>query len=248
MFFIKKLKEDKYKVDKNKLPVHIAIIPDGNGRWAKKRGLPRNAGHKEGSNALKRVVIFCNKIGVKYVTVYAFSTENWKRPKTEVEGLMELLLDFLANAEKELKGTDICIKVIGDIKALPPKLQEEIPKVVKMTENNTGLVLNIALNYGGRQEIVNAVKNIAKDVSKGKIKSEDIDEKLISSRMYTKDIPDPDLLIRTSGEWRISNFLLWQTAYTELWFTDVLWPDIKESHIIKAINDYGRRNRRFGGI
>lgn len=235
-------------IDTKTLPVHIAIIPDGNGRWAKKRGLPRNAGHREGSNTLKKIVKYCARLGVKYITVFTFSTENWKRPKSEVDALMSLLKEFLINAENELSGSNIRINVIGDVSALSEDLQREIPRVEKMTSKNTGLVLNIALNYGGRDEIVSAVRRIGKEIAEGRLKTSDIDSALISDRLYTCGIPDPDLIIRTSGEKRSSNFLLWQSAYAEYWYTDILWPDFKPDDIKEAIGDYQRRNRRFGGI
>jgi len=248
IFFGKKhYKVSDIKKDKP-LPTHVAIIPDGNGRWASKRGLPRNMGHREGANTLREVVEFCAKIGIKYVTVYAFSTENWKRPKSEVDALMELLLEFLKKADKELSDKNVRIRVIGDIEGLPEVFHEEIPKVMKMTEKNDGMILNIALNYGGRDEIVTAVKKIIRDIREDKLEENNINEETISERLYTANIPDPDLIIRTSGEMRSSNFLIWQSAYSELWFTDVLWPDIKETDIIEAIVSYQKRNRRFGGI
>lgn len=230
------------------VPEHIAIIPDGNGRWAKKRGLPRSVGHREGSMTLKKIVIYCSKIGVKYLTVYAFSTENWKRPQSEVDALMSLLLEFLRNAEKELDGSNVRIKVIGDINGLPGELQKEIARVEKLTSINSGLILNIALNYGSKLEMISAVKKIAKKVKDNKLSIDKIDEKEFESCLYTSGTPDPDLLIRTSGEQRISNYLLWQCAYTEFWFTKELWPDVNEKHIEEAIRAFEKRNRRFGGV
>ncbi len=247
-FFNKLFPQKKLDNDFQCIPQHIAIIPDGNGRWAKKRGLPRNVGHREGSMTLKKVVIYCSKVGVKNLTVYAFSTENWKRPKGEVDALMNLLLEFLRNAERELDGSNVRIKVIGDINGLPAELQNEITRVEKMTSVNNGLNLNIALNYGSRFEILHAVKNIAKEIKDGKLTINDIDENQMEQHLYTKGIPEPDLLIRTSGEQRISNYLLWQCAYTEFWFTDTLWPDVNESHIAEAIKAFEKRNRRYGGI
>ncbi len=247
-FFNKLFPQKKLDNDFQCIPQHIAIIPDGNGRWAKKRGLPRNVGHREGSMTLKKVVIYCSKVGVKHLTVYAFSTENWKRPKSEVDALMNLLLEFLRNAERELDGSNVRIKVIGDINGLPEELQNEITRVEKMTSVNNGLNLNIALNYGSRFEILHAVKNIAKEIKDGKLTINDIDENQMEQHLYTKGIPEPDLLIRTSGEQRISNYLLWQCAYTEFWFTDTLWPDVNESHIAEAIKAFEKRNRRYGGI
>ncbi len=236
--------DDKFKV----VPNHIAIIPDGNGRWAKKRGLPRSVGHREGSMTLKKIVIYCSKIGVKYLTVYAFSTENWKRPQSEVDALMNLLLEFLRNAERELDGSNVKIKVIGDVHGLPEELQKEILRVEKLTSINSGLCLNIALNYGSRLEILNAVKLVAQNVKDNKLPLQAIDEAQFEKYLYTSGTPDPDLLIRTSGEQRISNYLLWQCAYAEFWFTKELWPDVNESHIAEAIKAFEKRNRRYGGI
>lgn len=247
-FFSKYFAQKKINEDFKVVPNHIAIIPDGNGRWAKKRGLPRSIGHREGSMTIKKVVIYCSKIGVKNLTVYAFSTENWKRPQTEVDMLMNLLLEFLRNAEKELDGSNVRIKVIGDVNGLPKELQQEIVRVQNLTSINNGLSLNIALNYGSRCEMLNAVKEITKKVNEGKLSIDEIDETQFESCLYTTGIPDPDLLIRTSGEQRISNYLLWQCAYTEFWFTNELWPDIGESHIAEAIIAYEKRNRRYGGV
>ncbi|HOM01229.1 MAG TPA: isoprenyl transferase [Acetivibrio sp.] len=238
----------KSNIDYTKLPAHIAIIMDGNGRWAKKRALPRSVGHREGAKTLKEISTFCGEIGIKYLTVYAFSTENWKRPKSEVDALMSLLLDYLKNAETHIGGKNVRIQVIGDISVFDDNIKKEIDRVTKLTSKNSGLILNIALNYGSRDEIVHAAKRIAKEVAEGKINAGDIDEKVLNDRLYTAAIPDPDLLIRPGGEKRLSNFLLWQSAYTELWYTDVLWPDFKKEHILEAISDYQKRNRRFGGI
>lgn len=248
LFFDRLRKKENTEIDTSRLPSHIAIIMDGNGRWAKRRGLSRSMGHREGSNTLKKVAACCDEIGIKYLTVYAFSTENWKRPKNEVDGLMSLLLDSLRNAEKEIGGKNIRIRVIGDTKVLSAEFQKEISRVMKSTGGNTGLNLVIALNYGGRDEIVSAVKSIVKDIEGGKLQAGDINAEAITERLYTADIPDPDLIIRTSGEKRISNFLLWQAAYTEFWFTDVLWPDFRKEHILEAIKEYQKRNRRFGGV
>ena len=254
MFFLNKLfkkdtgKRESFEIDYNNLPAHIAIIMDGNGRWAKKRRLPRSVGHREGSNNLDSIAHFCGEIGIKYLTVYAFSTENWKRSKSEVDTLMSLLLDYLKNAESHIAGRNVRIRTIGDPSALSREIQEQIVRVTKLTEKNSGLTLNIAINYGSRDEIVHSVKELARDVAEGKVNYEDIDEAMISSRLYTKDIPDPDLLIRTSGEKRISNFLLWQISYSEFWFTDVLWPDFKKEHVLEAIKEYQMRKRRFGGV
>ncbi|ABN52233.1 MAG TPA: isoprenyl transferase [Hungateiclostridium thermocellum] len=238
----------KGNIDYSKLPTHIAIIMDGNGRWAKKRALPRSMGHREGAKILKEITTFCGEIGIKYLTVYAFSTENWKRPKSEVDALMSLLLDYLKNAETHIGGKDVRIQVIGDTSVFDDEIKKEIDRVTKLTSKNNGLILNIALNYGSRAEIVHAAKRMAKEVLEGKLKPDDINEEVLNDRLYTAKIPDPDLLIRPGGEKRLSNFLLWQSAYTELWYTDVLWPDFKKEHIVEAILDYQRRNRRFGGI
>lgn len=246
--FNRSLKKVNQDIDLTRLPVHIAIVMDGNGRWAKKRGLSRSIGHKEGSSTLKKVSGYCDDLGIKYLTVFAFSTENWKRPKAEVDALMALLLDYLKNAERELGGRSIRIKVIGNPIGLSGEIQEQIKRVEKVTASNTGLQLNIALNYGGREEIVHAMKEIARDVASGKLRAQDIEEKTLSERLYTTGMPDPDLFIRSSGEQRCSNFLLWQCAYTEYWFTDTLWPDFKRDHLMQAIHDYQRRDRRFGGV
>lgn len=249
MSFLNKIfKKYKYVQDNMLLPTHIAIIMDGNGRWAKKRGLPRNIGHKEGSNTLRKIVHFCDEIGIKYLTVYAFSTENWKRPKNEVDTLMSLLLEYLRKADSELGGKNVRIKVIGEMKGLPEEIRNEIKKVTRSTEKNSGLTLNIALNYGSRDEILFGVREIIKDINAGRLKIDELSEEELSNRLYTAGIPDPDLLIRTSGEKRISNFLLWQAAYTEFWYTDVYWPDFNERHLMEAINEFRGRHRRFGGI
>jgi len=236
------------EIDRQKLPVHIAIIMDGNGRWAQKRGLPRSAGHREGSAVLRRIVKFSYEIGIKYLTVYAFSTENWTRPKNEVDALMNLLLEYLRNAENEIGGRNIRIKAMGNIDGLSPELRDEIKRVEEFTGNNDGLTLIIALNYGGRDEIVNAVRKIALEVQKRSLRVENITEQTISNHLYTSGIPDPDLVIRPSGERRLSNFLLWQASYAEFWYSDVLWPDFTERHLLEAIKDYQKRNRRYGGI
>ncbi|ABP67933.1 undecaprenyl diphosphate synthase [Caldicellulosiruptor saccharolyticus DSM 8903] len=242
-------KRKKIPIDKEKMPRHIAIIMDGNGRWAKKRGLPRSAGHRFGAQKLREIILFADEIGLKYITVYAFSTENWKRPKDEVENLMNLLREFFdTEIENLINKTQIRIRVIGDISKLDKDIQERIISAEERTKDKTGLCVVIALNYGGRSEIVNAVKNLALDIKSGKIDIEAINEELFKNYLYTKDIPDPDLLIRPSGEMRVSNFLLWQISYTEFWFSNVLWPDFKKEHLLKAIEDYQKRERRFGGV
>ena len=228
------------------VPTHIAIIPDGNRRWAKLNNVPVRAGHKEGSYAFKRVVKEAARLGVKYVTFYAFSTENWSRDDKEIKALMGLMLRFLKNAEKEIAGDNVVIKVIGDRSALSMELQREIARVEKLTSVNTGIQIYLSINYGGRDEIIDAVKSIAESVNKGELDVNKIDKELFASRLYTKDYPDPDLLIRTSNEMRISNFLLYQMAYTELYFTDILWPDFNEEELHKALLNYQERQRRYG--
>ena len=231
------------------VPAHIAIIPDGNRRWAKKRRLPVAAGHREGAEVFRRIVRHAEHLGVKYITFYAFSTENWKRDDAEVETLMRLLLNFLVNSEKEL-GADkdkIRIRVIGDRSRLSEEMQQEIARVEAETAANTNIVANMAINYGGRDELKACVQSIAEQVQQGAITPQNITEETISQNLYTKDTPDPDLLIRTSGEERISNYLLWQMAYTEFYFTDKLWPDFNEQDLEEAIRVYSSRQRRFGG-
>ena len=235
-------------IDTSALPRHIGIIMDGNGRWAKKRGLPRSAGHKAGAESLKKIITEATNLGVEYITVYAFSTENWKRPKEEVDYLMGLLMDYLINAEKTLAGENVVIRAIGSRKELSEEMQRQIVKTEEFTKNNTGIVMNIALNYGGREEILHAVKDISRAVKAGEISADDISERNISDALYTGGQPDVDLLIRTSGEMRLSNFMLWQVSYAEMWFTDKLWPDFKPADLRKAIYDFQNRGRRFGGV
>jgi undecaprenyl diphosphate synthase len=221
---------------------------DGNGRWAGKRGLPRSAGHREGARVLKKIVRAADKIGVRYLTVYAFSTENWKRPKAEVDSLMELLMQYLKNAEEEIGGENIRIRVAGNINALSEEFRREIARVTRNTEKNSGLTLTIALNYGGRDEIANAAKRVAADVLHGNLWLDDINEEVFAKYLYFSGIPDPDLVIRPSGEMRLSNYLLWQSAYSEFWYDSILWPDFTEADLKRAVCDYQKRNRRFGGI
>lgn len=235
------------EIDKNNLPGHIGLIMDGNGRWAKKRGLPRSAGHRAGAQNLKTISEFAGNLGIKYMTAYAFSTENWKRPKEEVDALMELLLNYLKDKDA-IAGKNIVIRVIGDRSILSEEIQREMQAVEEYTKKNDGLVLYLAINYGGRQEIMHAVKNMAEDLKSGKIDKEDITCDTISQRIYTHDAPDADLIIRPSGEYRLSNFLLWQSAYSEFWYSDIHWPDFTTKDFTKAILDYQNRNRRFGGI
>ena len=233
----------KKKEQERLLPTHIAIIMDGNGRWAKKRSLPRTAGHVAGAKTFKTIARYCNKIGLKYLTVYAFSTENWKRPEDEVKSIMNLLRDYLKDAEN-FKDENIKVNFIGDRTPLAEDIKALMKKNEDGSKDATGLTLNIAINYGGRDEITNAVKKI---VNSG-VNAEDITEDLISQNLYTYGIPDPDLIIRPSGEYRLSNYLIWQSAYSEYWFSDILWPDFTPQHLEKAINDYNHRNRRFGGV
>lgn len=227
----------------NSLPEHIAIIMDGNGRWAKKRSLPRSAGHVAGSKKFKEIARYCNKIGLHYLTVYAFSTENWKRPKEEVDNIMNLLREYLKDA-KNFKEENICLKFIGDREPLDEDIKLLIDDVEEESKNATGLKLNIALNYGGRDEIVNAVRKIVKSG----ISADCITDETISQNLYTAGMPDPDFIIRPSGEYRLSNYLIWQSAYAEYWFSDILWPDFKTKHLDMAIEDFNKRNRRYGGI
>lgn len=235
-------------LDKDNIPKHIAIIMDGNGRWAKKRKLPRTLGHKAGVETIRRVIKEAHILGVKYLTLYAFSTENWKRPDDEVSALMKLLVEYLRSELAELNRNGVVIKVLGDISKLPKDAQKEVLNAIEITKNNTGVVLNIAFNYGGRDEIIRAVKLISKDVEDRNLSIGDINEELFKKYLYTSNIPDPDLIIRPSGEQRISNFLLWQCAYSEFWYSNVCWPDFKEEHLRKAIYDYQHRDRRYGGV
>ena len=235
-------------IDLSNIPTHIAIIMDGNGRWAKERLLPRTLGHKAGVEAIRSVIKEGSNLGVKHITLYAFSTENWKRPKLEVEALMNLLNTYLKKELKELHENNVKITTIGDIEVLPIKSLEAVNNAINTTKDNTGLNLNIALNYGSRNDIKNAVIDIVKNCKSGKIDIEDINEDMISNYLSTKSIPDPDLIIRTSGEQRISNFLLWEIAYSEFYFTDVYWPDFNEEELRKAIYVYQSRDRRFGGL
>ena len=241
-------KKSKHNVDFENLPQHIGIIMDGNGRWAKKRGLPRSAGHAAGAKTFERIVEDAGNIGIKIITVYAFSTENWQRPKPEVDALMSLLEDYLDNGLKKLAGKNTAIKFIGDTSAFSPSFQNKIAHVEKATKNNSGLLVNVALNYGSRNELTAAVKEIASEVKNGATELSDITETLISNHLYTKGQPDPDLIIRPSGELRLSNFLMWQGAYSELWFSDCLWPDFSKDDLLSAIRDYQKRNRRYGGV
>ncbi len=234
-------------INKENMPQHIAIIMDGNRRWAKEKGIETKLGHKAGAETLEKLANFANDIGLKYLTVYAFSTENWKRTKEEVGALMLLLKSYVDKFLKRANTNNIKIRVLGDLERIDSGLRESIAEIVEKTSNNTGLTLNIAFNYGGRDEITNAVKHIAKDVENGKMKIDEIDEQVISNKLYTCGEPDPDLLIRTGGELRISNFLLWQLAYTEFLFVDKYWPDFSEEDLLNAIHTFQTRKRRFGG-
>lgn len=230
------------------LPRHIAIIMDGNGRWAKKRGLPRTAGHKIGANTFRSIADYIDEIGIEYMTFYAFSTENWKRSQEEVGVIMNLFRDYLKEALDRLKETNMRMLFIGDRSVLDDDIRSLMEEIENDTKDNKGTIVNMAINYGGRQEIVTACKRIAQGVKAGKISVDDIDEDLVSAYTYTAGQPDPDLIIRPSGEFRISNFLTWQSAYSEFWFDDILWPDFSKNDLIRALNDYSNRQRRFGGV
>ncbi|MBF8248200.1 MAG: Isoprenyl transferase [Bacteroidetes bacterium] len=230
------------------IPQHIAIIMDGNGRWAKRRGMPRIAGHNEGVNSVRDVVEACGQLGVKYLTLYAFSTENWKRPKTEVSMLMRLLLRALKDERDRLHQNEVQLRAIGEIAALPSDIRDELLDAGELMRKNTGLTLILALSYSGRWDITNSLKRILEDIHSGKVRKEDIGEDLISRYLSTREIPDPDLLIRTSGEYRISNFLLWQLAYSEIYISEEFWPAFRRKHIYAAIADFQKRERRFGMV
>jgi len=233
------------EIDPDNLPRHIAIIMDGNGRWAAKRGLPRIAGHRAGIEAVREVVEACARLKIEVLTLYAFSVENWRRPKDEINALWDLLTEYLAREERTLLENNILLRAIGRLEELPEKVKESIKETMRKTANNSGLKLLVALNYGGRAEIIDAAKKLCR-LAKGK--NIDINEETFSSFLYTEGIPDPDLLIRTSGELRVSNFLLWQIAYTEFWITETLWPDYTKKELFRAIRDYQKRERRFGGL
>ena len=233
-------------IDKNNLPKHLAIIMDGNGRWAKKHGLFRTLGHESGTKSVTKIIEACATLGIENLTLYAFSTENWNRPKIEVEALMKVLVNSLIKELPTLEKNNIKMNAIGNLEKLPLKAQKELQDVINKTAGNTKLVLTLALSYGSREELVNAVKNISDKVKNNIISVDKIDDSVINEHLYTHNLPDVDLLIRTSGEHRISNFLLWQIAYAELYFTDILWPDFKESDLYEAILSYQKRERRFG--
>ncbi len=236
------------QLDKSRLPAHIAIIMDGNGRWAEKRGVSRIEGHLAGINSLREIIRFCGDLGIRVLTVYTFSTENWARPESEVKALMEFLSNYLREEIEELNSNNVRLSAIGKLEGLPVPVQKELENCMKVTSGNNGLILNLALNYGGRADIVDGVRKLASDVKDGKLKLADINEELFNQYLYTSGLPDPELLIRTSGEMRVSNFLLWQISYAEIWVTPVCWPDFDKIHLLQAIVDYQKRERRFGKI
>ena len=230
------------------IPKHVAIILDGNGRWAKSKGLPRNAGHVQGARVVEDMCEITYNMGIQYFTVYAFSTENWSRPKDEVDALMKLLRNYMVNAKKRANKNNMCVRVIGDKTGLDWDLQESIRDLEESTKDNTGLHFQIAINYGGRDEITRAVRRLSADVAEGKLEADSVTEETLNSYLDTAGLPDPDLLIRTCGEQRISNFLLWQLAYTEFYFCDKAWPDFNKKELERAIESYNTRNRKFGGL
>jgi undecaprenyl diphosphate synthase len=234
--------------DLKTIPRHIAIIMDGNGRWAKERGLPRTEGHRRGSESVRKVVEACGELGVEFLTLYAFSSENWKRPKREVDALMRLLQQFLKSKTPEMMKQNVRLQAIGRLHDLPVECQAELHRSITKTAENTGLTLILALSYGGREEIIDGVKSLLESVERGHLDKAMIDGEVFSKHLYTRYYPDPDLLIRTSGELRLSNFLLWQLSYTEFYVTEKLWPDFGREELIQALIDYGRRHRRFGAV
>lgn len=234
--------------DKLKIPVHLAVFMDGNGRWARQRGLPRTAGHRAGAENLKRLCRACGTFGIQYVTVYAFSTENWRRPPSEVQALMDLFVEFFNRYDKELAREGIRVRFSGDRTGLPQQVREIMDRAEKASINRDRMQLIIAINYGGRREIVQAFQTLARGIENHQLNPSEVTEENVAASLYLPDVPDPDLIIRPSGEQRLSNFLLWQSAYSELWFSDVLWPDFNEQHLRQALEDYTRRDRRFGGV
>ena len=244
-FFKKKAGEDLPSI---KLPQHVGIIMDGNGRWAKKRGLPRSAGHTVGAQVFRKITRYCSNIGIRYLTVYAFSTENWRRPHEEVDALMKLFKDYLQEALDDFRDDDIVIRFIGDRSAFSPELIQLMEENEEISKDRDGMVLNIAMNYGGRDELIHAIRNIAREAQQGELDPAGISEQTVSDHLYTHGEPDPDLIIRPSGEHRTSNFLLWQSAYSEYVIMDILWPDFKEKDLDAALIEYSRRSRRFGGV
>ncbi len=230
------------------MPKHVAIILDGNGRWAKAKGLPRNYGHVEGAKTVEKICEEAYKMGIQYLTVYAFSTENWNRPKDEVDALMKLLRNYMKNCLKTAEKNRMCVRVIGDVSRLDEDLQVKIAELEEATRNNDGLHFQVAINYGGRDEITRAARKVAAKVAAGELKPEDVTEEVLNSQLDTGDLPDPDLLIRTCNEQRISNFLPWQLAYTEFYFTPVAWPDFTKEELLKAVEAYNHRDRKYGGL
>jgi undecaprenyl diphosphate synthase len=239
---------DSINLDGMNIPRHVAIILDGNGRWAKKRMMPRNYGHVQGSKTVEKICEEAYRMGIKYLTVYAFSTENWTRPKDEVDALMKLLRNYMKDCVRTSNKNNMRVRILGDRSKLSDDIRESIDELEKASEKNTGLNFQVALNYGSRDEIIRGIKQMANDLQANKISLDNIDEKLLNQYLDTKDIPDPDLLIRTSGEQRVSNFMLWQLAYTEFYFIDTLWPDFTKDDLLKAIQYYSSRSRRFGGV
>lgn len=247
MFFFKK-KPNITELDMSNIPKHIGVIMDGNGRWAKRRGLPRSAGHKRGADILENICDCCNALGVRVLTVYAFSTENWSRPQKEIDALMDLLYDYLMQVEEKFRGRDMKLKISGDISPLSDKIKRAIAHAEDVTSSGKRMILNIALNYGGRDEIVRAARKIADEAANGSLKASDLTEQSFAGYLDTAGLPEVDLIIRPSGEKRLSNFMLWQAAYAELWYSDICWPDFTEADMKQAILDYQNRDRRFGGV
>lgn len=236
------------ELDMERIPRHIGVIMDGNGRWARRRGLPRTAGHKRGADILEEIADYCNSLGVKALTVYAFSTENWSRPQQEIDALMDLLYNYLTMVEEKFRGRNMRLMISGDISRLSKKIQDAICHAREVTAGGDGMVLNIALNYGGRDEIVRAARKLAAEALDGSLQPEEIDEARFAACLDTAQLPEVDLIIRPSGELRLSNFMLWQAAYAEFWYSDICWPDFKEKDMRQAICDYQNRDRRFGGV
>ncbi len=249
MFFRKNPKQqNKDTIDMTRIPKHIGIIMDGNGRWAKSKGLPRKAGHRQGAKTIENITDYCASIGVEVITAYAFSTENWNRPKEEVDALMDLLYEYLIQVEEKFKNNKIKFMVIGDISRFSPKLQEAIEHAIEVTKDGDRIIINLALSYGGRDEIVRASKKLYDDISKNKLSVDDVNEEVFSRYLDTHGLPEVDMIIRPSGEQRLSNFLLWQAAYAEFWYSDICWPDFSSSDMDAAIIAYQKRDRRYGGV
>jgi len=246
--FFKKKSTENHTFKEENIPKHVAIIMDGNGRWARKRAMPRIAGHHEGMKTVRKIVKEANKIGIEVLTLYAFSTENWKRPREEVDFLMKLPGEFLNTFLPDLIKENVQVRIMGKKELLPLHTVKAVDEAIHKTKNNSGLILNFALNYGSRDEITAAVKALASEVKQGKLEPSQIDDSMIEQHLMTHDLNDPDLLIRTSGEVRLSNFMLWQLAYSEFWFTEVLWPDFSEEHLREAVSQFAGRGRRYGGV